>query len=136
MDGNQKRELLMKHSQTPCNYRAGDDSYQTMRAYSDTCADDLLIALKIADDKIIDICFEGTACTIAKASTSIMSEALKHLSKTEALQYIDAYEAMLEGKAYDETLLHDEMIFQQAARVANRKQCAFMSWEAMRKLLK
>lgn len=135
MDPMKKRALLMEHATHPHNYRKESD-YHELRAYSHTCADDLIINIKLNHDVIEDICFEGHACTIATAATSIMSEALKNKTKKEAMKHIEAYESLLSQEAYDETLLSDELVFQDVAVNANRKECAFMSWEAVKEFIK
>ena len=84
---------------------------------------------------IEDIRFDGVACTISTASTSIMSELLKGKSREEAQAIIAQYMAMVDGQNYDEELLQEAVAFHTVGKQANRIQCATIGWRAVKALL-
>ena len=72
------RELIMDHYQYPHNHKlVKDDRYLSVHMASDSCIDDITVQSDIKDGVIQDIRFEGVACTISTASTSIMTDLLK-----------------------------------------------------------
>mgnify|MGYP001563982932 CR=1 FL=1 len=47
------------------------------------CGDEIKIQLKIKNNKIIDVKFEGVGCVISMASTSMLTDKIKNLSAKE-----------------------------------------------------
>ena len=69
------RQIIMDHYDYPRNKElTKDNGYMSRHMASDSCIDDITVQTKISDGKIDDIRFDGVACTISTASTSIMSE--------------------------------------------------------------
>ena len=100
------RELIMDHYQYPRNHGLVDDSsYASCHMASDSCIDDITVQSKIVDGVIKDIRFDGVACTICTASTSMMSELLKGKTIDEAKKIMNNYFNMMEEKPYDEDML-------------------------------
>ena len=44
------------------------------------CGDEIKIQLKIKDNKIIDVKFDGVGCTISMASTSMLTDKIKNMT--------------------------------------------------------
>ena len=71
------REVIMDHYQYPRNHElTKDEGYRSVHMASDSCIDDITVQSKISGDIVEDIRFDGVACTIATASTSIMTGTL------------------------------------------------------------
>lgn len=82
-----------------------------------------------------DIRFDGVACTISTASTSIMSELLKGKTVDEAKEIIANYYKMIDQKEYDEELLEEAIAFHNVGSQANRIKCATIGWKAMEEMI-
>ena len=81
------RQIIMDHYDYPRNKElTKDNGYMSRHMASDSCIDDITVQTKISDGKIDDIRFDGVACTISTASTSIMSELLKGKTVQEAME--------------------------------------------------
>lgn len=102
---------------------------------SESCIDDIYVQAKIEDGIVEDIRFDGVACTISTASTSIMSELLKGKTTQEAKHIIENYYQMIDQKEYDEELLEEAVAFHNVGKQANRIKCATIGWKAMEELL-
>ena len=63
------------------------------------CGDRLTLRLKLADDTISDIRFEGSGCAISTASASLMTEAVKGKTRAEALKLFDRVHQLLTDDA-------------------------------------
>ena len=130
------RELVMDHYQYPHNHKlVKDDRYLSRHMASDSCIDDITVQASIEDGVIQDIQFEGNACTISTASTSMMSDLLKGKKLEEAKTIIQNYEEMIEGNPYDEELLGEAIAFQNVYKQANRKRCALIGWDAISQMI-
>ena len=98
----------MDHYEYPRNKKLKNDSnYTKVNLDSESCIDNIDLEVLVENDVIKDICFDGVACTISTASTSIMTELLKNKTIAEANAIIDNYLNMLYGKEYDEDLLEE-----------------------------
>ena len=130
------RSIIMDHYEYPRNHELSDDStYVQKHMASESCIDDITVQAKLTEGKIEDICFDGIACTISTASTSIMSELLNGKSKEEARYIINQYFAMIDGREYDADLLQEAVAFQTVGKQANRIKCATIGWNAIQAIL-
>ena len=130
------REVIMDHYEYPRNKGLkNDSSYTRVNLDSESCIDNIDLEVKIEDGVIKDICFDGVACTISTASTSIMSELLKDKSVDEAKVIIDNYLAMLHGESYDEEVLEEANAFVNTSKQANRIKCATLSWNGLKEII-
>lgn len=137
IDSTLLREIIMDHYEYPRNKELIEDaSYLSRHMASDSCIDDITVQSKIIDGTIKDIRFDGTACTIATSSTSIMTELLVDKSIEEAKEIVENYFSMIDQKEYDEDLLEEAVAFQNVGKQANRINCATIGWKAMREIIK
>ena len=112
------RELIMDHYQYPHNHKLTEEAdYKSVHMASDSCIDDITVQSKIKDGKIEDIRFDGVACTISTASTSMMTDLLKGKTVEEAWE--------LSNKAVAEALdglppvkMHCSVLAEQAIKAA------------------
>lgn len=129
------REIIMDHYSNPRNFREGDDSYLTAYMDSTSCIDKIYVQAKIENNILIDVCWHGVGCAIAKASTSIMSELLTGKSIEEASNIIDNYLAMIHEEEYDPDLLDEAIVFMNTSKQAARIKCATIGWNGLKKIL-
>ena len=129
------REIIMDHYSNPRNFREGDDSYLTAYKDSTSCIDKIYVQAKIEINVLVDVCWHGVGCAIAKASTSIMSELLTGKSIEEASNIIDNYLAMIHEEEYDPDLLDEAIVFMNTSKQAARFKCATIGWNGLKKIL-
>lgn len=131
------RQIIMDHYQYPRNKTKKEDAgYASIHMHSDSCIDDFTIQAKIQDDKIVDLCYDGSGCTISTSSTSIMSELLKGKTITEANEIIHQYFHMIHAEPYEEDVLLEANAFKNTYRQANRIKCATIGWNAIDEIIK
>lgn len=130
------RELIMDHYQYPHNHKLTEDAdYSSRHMASDSCIDDITVQTKIEDGKVQDIRFDGVACTISTASTSMMTDLLKGKTLEEAIEIIHNYFQMIEHKEYDPDVLEEAVAMKNVYKQANRIKCATIGWKAMKEML-
>lgn len=131
------RELIMDHYQYPHNHSLLKDAadYNSVHMASDSCIDDITVQSKIKDGKIEDIRFDGVACTISTASTSMMTDLLKGKSIAEAKKIIQQYFNMIDAKEYDPDVLEEAVAMKNVYKQANRIKCATIGWKAIDQMI-
>ncbi len=136
-DQNLMRELLLDHYKYPHNHGLLEkEGYRSKRMASASCIDDITVQLDVENDVIKDIRFDGVACTISTASTSIMSDLLIGKTVDEAEEIIRNYMNMIDNKEYDPEILEEANVFQNVYKQANRIKCATIGWDAVEEMLK
>ena len=127
------RSMIMDHYQYPRNHVLveNDPKYNSKHMASDSCIDDITVQSDIENGVIKDIRFNGVACTISTASTSVMTELLKGKTVEEAKKIIENYFAMVDGKEYDPELLDEAVIMMGVYKQPNRIKCSTTGWHAL-----
>lgn len=136
IDKNLKREIMLDNYQNPFKKGIPDDnSYIKVNTNNESCIDNLDIQYKIKDGIIEDIHFDGEACAISTSATSIMIQSLIGKNKNEALEILNQYENMLNEKEYDSDVLGELNVYDEIYKQPNRKKCAFLPFESLRKII-
>ena len=137
MDENFRREIILDNYSDPMNRGLiEDDSYTFVNMNNESCIDEINLLVKIQDDKIIDIRFDGEACAICTSSTSIMIDTLIGKTIKEAKEILKNFEYMIEEKEYNGDILEQAIVYSDIAHQPNRKKCALLSWWGIKKALK
>ena len=136
MDQNLKRSLLLENFQNPTNKGLiDDDSYIKVNTNNESCIDELDIMIKIDDNIIKDMRFDGEACAISTSTASVMIKTLIGKSVDEALNIINNYQNMIEEKEYNEEIIGEAIIYNEIYKQPNRKKCALLPWDGIKKVL-
>ena len=136
MDNNIRREIILDNYQEPMNRGLiDDDSYLKINTNSESCIDNLDYMMKIEDNKIIDIRFDGEACTISTSASSIMIRSLIGKSVNDAKKILENYKNMISEKEYDEELLGELIVYNEISKQPNRINCALLPSVAIDKML-
>ena len=136
MDNNLRREIILDNYQEPMNRGLiDDDSYLKVNTNSESCIDNLDYMMKIEDNKIIDIRFDGEACTISTSASSIMIRSLIGKSVNDAKKILENYKNMISEKEYDEELLGELIVYNEISKQPNRINCALLPSVAIDKML-
>ena len=136
MDTELRREIILDNYKYPFN-KDGNDSfgYQKINANNVSCVDDIDLYVDIKDNIIKDIRFNGEACAISTASTSIMLKNIIGKSITDAKTYIDNFLNMVNELEYDEELLGEGIAFDEIYKQQNRKNCVTLPYVGIKKII-
>jgi len=136
MDSNLKRSLLLENFQNPTNKGLiDDDSYIKVNTNNESCIDELDIMIKIEDNIIKDMRFDGEACAISTSTASVMIKTLIGKSINEALNIINNYQNMIDEKEYNKEIIGEAIIYDEIYKQPNRKKCALLPWDGIKKVL-
>lgn len=136
MDPNLRREIILDHYNNPVNKGLVDDKdYITKNTNVESCIDNIDIMLKVEDEIIKDIRFDGEACAISTSATSIMIDTLIGKSVIDAKKILENYENMIHEKEYDENILGELNVYSEIGKQPNRKGCALLPRNAISYIL-
>ena len=137
MDNEFKREIILDNFEHPFNKDGVDtNGYIKVNSNNESCIDNIDIFVNIEDDTIKDIHFNGEACAVSTASTSIMLKNIIGKSVKEARNYIYNFMNMVDEKEYDEEMLNEGVAFTEIYKQQNRKTCVTLPYTGILKVLK
>src|SRR5574344_1118591 len=112
VDSNLKRSIILEHYQNPKNKGLiEDDSYLKVNMNNESCIDEINLMVKINNNIIEDIKFDGEACAICTSSTSIMINTLIGKTLDEVKEIYDNYKNMIDEKEYDASILEEAAVY-------------------------
>jgi len=136
MEQELKRSIILDNYQHPYNKDITDvEGYVKINTNNESCIDNLDIYVKLSDNIIEDIKFDGEACVISISSTSIMIQKLIGKTLEEAKEIISNYLNMIEEKEYNEELLGELTVYNDLYKQPSRKKCATLSTLGINKII-
>ena len=127
------QEVILDHNRRPRNFRALDEANRTQEGYNPLCGDRLTLYVKLEGDRIADVAFQGSGCAISKASASLMTEALKGKTVTEARELFDKFHDMVTS-APDQAApdLGKLSVLSGVREYPTRIKCASLAWHTLK----
>jgi nitrogen fixation NifU-like protein len=77
------REVILDHNRSPRNFGRLDPCDASATGHNPLCGDRLHLTVRLADGRLQDLAFDGSGCAISVASASMMTEAVKGLTRAE-----------------------------------------------------
>jgi nitrogen fixation NifU-like protein len=133
------QQVILDHNKSPRNFRRLEGANRTAEGYNPLCGDQFTVYIKLEDDVIKDISFQGSGCAISKASASLMTASLKGKTEEEAKILFDRVRKMLVGELDTKSDSDDLGKLSLLSGVCNfpaRVKCASLSWHTFQAALK
>jgi nitrogen fixation NifU-like protein len=127
------QEIILEHNKKPRNFGKMAGANRTLEGYNPLCGDHYTLYLKIEDNKIIDIAFEGSGCAISKASASVMTTLVKGKTREEAQKLFETFHKLVIGELTDISFesLGKLAAFAGVSEFPARVKCASLAWHTM-----
>ena len=128
------QQVILDHNKRPRNFNKLETANHTAEGYNPLCGDHLTIYLNLEDDEVQEISFEGSGCAISKAAASMMTQAVKGKSKSEAEELFKEFHLMVTGELdteQQENALGNLKIFAGVREFPVRVKCATLPWHTM-----
>ena len=71
------QEVILDHNKRPRNFHVIDSASHQAEGFNPLCGDRLHLYLKVEDDVVTEVGFQGSGCAISKASASLMTDSVK-----------------------------------------------------------
>jgi nitrogen fixation protein NifU and related proteins len=131
------QEIILEHNKNPRNFGKLPAANRMLEGFNPLCGDHYTLYLKIIDDTIVDISFEGAGCAISKASASVMTTLLKGKTKREAETMFETFRHLVTGELKDVSFetLGKLGAFAGVSEFPARVKCASLAWHTMHNAL-
>lgn len=126
------QEVILDHNRQPRNFRVLEGGRKA-EGYNPLCGDRFTVYLRVENDRIADVGFQGSGCAISKASASLMTESVKGKSVDEVNALVDRFQQMI--TALPESPANHLGKLTALAGVRQfpiRVKCASLAWHALR----
>jgi len=139
MDMNRElyEDIVLDHNRNPRNYpKHPEGTNCSAHGFNPYCGDDFKVYLKVDNDIIVDIGFEGGGCAISTASASMMTEAVIGKRVEDVENLFQAVHNMLTSedvdlKENDSILMEKLSILTSVKEYPMRVKCATLAWHTM-----
>ena len=132
------QEIVLEHSSRPHNFRKAEGANRAVEGFNPLCGDRVTLYLQIEGDVIKDVSFQGSGCAISRASTSMMTEAVKGKSASEVQRLFEMFHSQITGggqPSADSEELGDLEAFSGLRNYPARVKCGTLAWHALRAAL-
>ena len=131
------QEIILEHNKNPRNFGKLPEANRMLEGFNPLCGDRYTLYLKIVDDTIVEISFEGSGCAISKASASVMTTLLKGKTKSESEKMFETFHLLVTGQLKDVSFetLGKLGAFAGVSEFPARVKCASLAWHTMHNAL-
>lgn len=134
------QELIVDHSKRPRNFGKLEGANRHATGYNPLCGDKLTVYLKMKDDLVEDVRFEGSGCAISTASASMMTERAKGKTRQEAEALFELFHSLVTGRDHQPAdqagKLGKLAVFSGVSEFPVRVKCATLPWHTFRNALR
>ena len=128
------QEVILDHNRKPRNWGKLEDASHRAEGLNPLCGDHIWVTLKVADDRVESVAFEGQSCAICKASASMMTTNIKGKAVAEVEQLIREFREMATGRldvARAPNHLGRLSVFAGVKDLPARVKCAILPWHTL-----
>ena len=132
------QQLILEHYRNPRNKGELEEKTVEIHMANPVCGDEIRLQLRIEGDRIEDVKFLGSGCSISQASVSMMTIRLKGSSLDQADELAKRFTDMMHGdeSAVREKSLGDLRALQGVSKFPVRIKCALLGFDALQEALK
>jgi nitrogen fixation protein NifU and related proteins len=126
------RDVILDHNKRPRNFGRIEPCDSHAEGHNPLCGDRLTVWLRLKDDRIDDIRFEGKGCAISTASASLMTEAVKGKDR-QAVQslYGRIHSLLTQQEAVADPSLGKLAALSGVREFPARVKCASLCWHTL-----
>ena len=127
------RDVIVDHNRNPRNFRAMPDADRKAEGFNPLCGDRLTLYVRIEDDRVADVSFDGSGCAISVASASLLTESVKGRTVREAEDLFSKMHALLtrQDVAVDVPALGKLGALSGVREFPARVKCASLCWHTL-----
>jgi nitrogen fixation protein NifU and related proteins len=129
------QEVILDHNRRPRNWGPLTDATRVAKGHNPLCGDRLTLYVKVEGGTLTGISFEGSGCAISKASASLMTDAVKGQSLTDALSLFDRVHDMLTtpiAEPVNTDAVGKMAVLSGVREFPARVKCASLAWHTLK----
>ena len=126
------RDVILDHNKRPRNFGRIEPSDSHADGHNPLCGDRLTVWLRLKDDRIEDVRFEGKGCAISTASASLMTEAVKSKDRASVQSLYGRIHSLLtQQEAVPDESLGKLAALSGVREFPARVKCASLCWHTL-----
>ena len=126
---------ILDHNRKPRNFRTMEDPDRHAEGHNPICGDQLVVFLKVAEDRVSEITFQGNGCAISMASASLMTAFAKGKALSEIETQFENFQRLVTSspsQAVDTSQLGKFAVFAGVREFPMRVKCATLAWHTLK----
>ena len=128
------QEVILDHNKHPHNFGELDGADRHADGYNPLCGDKLAVYVNLDGEVISNVSFLGSGCAISKASASLMTDAVKGKTLSEARVLFEQFLRLVTDDSVD--VESEQMgklaVFGGVREYPTRVKCASLAWHTLR----
>jgi nitrogen fixation NifU-like protein len=134
------QEVILDHSKRPRHFREMPDANHHADGHNPLCGDRITVYLRVEEDVIKEVSFQGAGCSISTASASMMTDALRGKTVAEAKALFERFHGLVTSDPSHAAENADAglgklAVFSGVCEFPMRVKCASLSWHTMKAAL-
>ena len=134
------QSIILDHNRRPKNYGPLEGATSRAEGRNPLCGDAVSVELRVEGDAITDVHFTASGCAVSRAAASIMTQAVKGKSVSEADRLFSQFHDLVTGKLKptpeEARKLGEMAAFSGVSRFPVRVKCASMPWHTLQAALR
>jgi nitrogen fixation NifU-like protein len=133
------QELILDHSKRRAGFGLAEETVgtsATSHQRNPVCGDEITLRVRVQDDVVLDVTWEGAGCAISQASASMLAALVEEdggMPRADASALIDGFRTAMRSRgtvALDEETFSDASALSGVSRYTARVKCAMLAWVA------
>jgi nitrogen fixation NifU-like protein len=133
------QELILDHSKRRAGFglaEEGSGASATSYQRNPVCGDEITLRVRVQDDVVLDVTWEGAGCAISQASASMLAALVEEdegMPRAQATALIDGFRSAMRSRGtipLDEETFSDASALSGVSRYTARVKCAMLAWVA------
>lgn len=126
------REVILDHNRSPRNFGRLEPCDASATGHNPLCGDRLHLTVRLGDDRLRELAFDGSGCAISVASASLMTEAVKGLTRAETgALYREVHALLTDAQYQPQRDLGKLMALGGVREFPARVKCASLCWHTL-----
>lgn len=131
------QEVILDHYKNPRNKRDMPGAQLSCSKNNPLCGDEITILATIDGDRVSEIAFLGSGCSISQASASMLTESVRGQPVEDARGLAANFRGMMQGTVEpDEDTFGDLVALTGVRKYPARIKCAVLAWDVFQEALR
>lgn len=134
------QQVILDHSRERHGEGLPDCPQGTSHQVNPTCGDEVDLAVRVQDGRLVSVGWQGQGCSISQASVSVMHDLVNGVDLDTIARLDQDFRELMHsrGRGVQDTVLdelEDAAAFGGVSRYPNRVKCALLGWMALKDAL-
>jgi nitrogen fixation NifU-like protein len=128
------QEVILDHYRSPRNKGKLTGANRCAEGYNPLCGDKLKVYVRMDNNAIEEVSFEGSGCAISQASASVMTTVLGGRSRGEMERIFEEFQKLVTGETrveVDLTEMGELAAMSGVSEFPSRVKCATLAWHTL-----